>query len=178
MNQSALRYLSLGFLVSAVLLSGYRIFLYDPQTAAGGADSENTAELSDEELSYKERYEQLLAETEVANLTEEDSSADEGEESSDAADDEDQSENAEEDSSEEEEEPEEEIITATIVINDGQPSSVAANQLEDQGIIDNSSDFDQYLEENDFANLVRPGSYEVSSDMDYEEIANILMTRN
>ncbi|MEG2504701.1 MAG: hypothetical protein RSB44_08465, partial [Carnobacterium sp.] len=62
MNRPALRFLAVGFLVSALVLSGYRLFLYEPSTST--AKSSETAKkektLSADEKSYKEKYEELL----------------------------------------------------------------------------------------------------------------------
>lgn len=41
MNRPALRFLAVGFLVSALVLSGYRLFLYEPSTST--AKSSETA---------------------------------------------------------------------------------------------------------------------------------------
>ncbi|MER2181186.1 MAG: hypothetical protein ABS899_03930, partial [Desemzia incerta] len=66
MSKPALRYLALGFLVSAIILAGYRSFLYQPQVA--DSSESDTAPLTQDELTYKEKYETLLAETELAQL--------------------------------------------------------------------------------------------------------------
>ncbi|WP_407371606.1 hypothetical protein [Carnobacterium sp.] len=169
MSKPALRYLAIGFLVSAIVLAGYRLFLYDVQPIA--SENEKTEETvpTKEEISYKEKYEALLADKEVADLekeTETSETADVEEATSESA------ENAESESSE----PSEKKIT--VIINDGDPSSVASQQLEEQGLIDDAFDFDGFLEDNSYAALIRPGSYEVSSEMDYNELASVLMDNN
>ena len=170
MSKPALRYLALGFLVSAIVLAGYRLFFYDVQTIASEDETVEEKVLNKEELSYKEKYEALLAETEVANLEKEtvtsESDAETEEATSESA------ESAESESSE----PSEKKITVTI--NDGDPSSVASQQLQEQGLIEDAFDFDGFLEDNGYAALIRPGSYEVSSDMDYDQLANVLMANN
>lgn len=159
MSKPALRYLALGFLVSAIVLAGYRLFFYDVQTIASEDTVVEETALTKEEVSYKEKYEALLAETEIAHLEKETATSEPAE-------------SAESESSE----PSEKKITVTI--NDGDPSSVASQQLQEQGLIEDAFDFDGFLEDNGYAALIRPGSYEVSSEMDYEQMANVLMANN
>ncbi|SDQ11579.1 hypothetical protein LHA31_00230 [Carnobacterium viridans] len=170
MSKPALRYLALGFLVSAIVLAGYRLFLYDVQPIASENEKIEETVPTKEEISYKEKYEALLADKEVADLekeTETSESADVKEEATSES-----AESAESESSE----PSEKKIT--LIINEGDPSSVASKQLQEQGLIEDAFDFDEFLEENSYAALIRPGSYEVSSEMDYNELASVLMDNN
>lgn len=186
MSKTALRYLSLGLLLSAIVLAGYRVFFYDAQISADKATTPST-ELSQEEETYKEKYEQLLAETEVAKIENdyaaaEESTAPEAEsaestESSEDTEDAEDTEN-EADDSNSEEDASNEPITTTVVINEGEPSSIAATQLQNQGIIESANEFNDYLEENNFTTLVRPGSFTVNSDMSFQEIADVLMSES
>ncbi|SFQ43477.1 hypothetical protein SAMN04488506_1999 [Desemzia incerta] len=176
MSKPALRYLALGFLVSAIILAGYRSFLYQPQVV--DSSESDTAPLTQDELTYKEKYETLLAETELAQL--ESGYVDESENTENtesAASDEAAQESGESDT-EESQEDSEDVVTATVVINQGDPSSTAARQLQEQGIIEDSAEFDQFLESNNLSNLVRPGSFTVNSDMSFQEIADILLSES
>lgn len=176
MSKPALRYLALGFLVSAIILAGYRSFLYQPQVA--DSSESDTAPLTQDELTYKEKYETLLAETELAQL--ESGYVDESENTENtesAASDEAAQESGESDT-EESQEDSEDVVTATVVINQGDPSSTAARQLQEQGIIEDSAEFDEFLESNNLSNLVRPGSFTVNSDMSFQEIADILLSES
>lgn len=170
MNKPALRYLALGFLVSAIVLAGYRLFLYDSPSIASQDKLNEETILSKEEVSYKEKYEALLADTEVANLEKESATSE-----SEVTEEEATSESAESAESESSEPSEKKI---TVVINEGDPSSVASQQLAEQGLIEDAFDFDEFLEDNSYASLIRPGSYEVSSEMNYDELANVLMENN
>ncbi len=170
MSKPALRYLALGFLVSAIVLAGYRLFFYDVQTIASEDTVVEETALTKEEVSYKEKYETLLAETEIAHLEKETATSE-----PDAVKEEATSESAESAESESSEPSEKKI---TVTINDGDPSSVASQQLQEQGLIEDAFDFDGFLEDNGYAALIRPGSYEVSSEMDYEQMANVLMANN
>lgn len=176
MSKPALRYLALGFLVSAIILASYRSFLYQPQVA--DSSESDTAPLTQDELTYKEKYETLLAETELAQL--ENGYVDESESTENtesAASDEAAQESSESDT-EESQEDSEDVATATVVINQGDPSSTAARQLQEQGIIEDSAEFDEFLESNNLSNLVRPGSFTVNSDMSFQEIADILLSES
>lgn len=176
MSKPALRYLALGFLVSAIILAGYRSFLYQPQVA--DSSESDTAPLTQDELTYKEKYETLLAETELAQLESgyvDESESTENTES--AASDEAAQESSESDT-EESQEDSEDVVTATVVINQGDPSSTAARQLQEQGIIEDSAEFDEFLESNNLSNLVRPGNFTVNSDMSFQEIADILLSES
>lgn len=173
MSKPALRYLALGFLVSAIILAGYRSFLYQPQVV--DSSESDTAPLTQDELTYKEKYETLLAETELAQL--ESGYVDESENTESAASDEAAQESSESDT-EESQEDSEDVATATVVINQGDPSSTAARQLQEQGIIEDSAEFDEFLESNNLSNLVRPGSFTVNSDMSFQEIADILLSES
>lgn len=176
MSKPALRYLALGFLVSAIILAGYRSFLYQPQVA--DSSESDTAPLTQDELTYKEKYETLLAETELAQL--ESGYVDESENTENtesAASDEAAQESGESDT-EESQEDSEDVVTATVVINQGDPSSTAARQLQEQGIIEDSAEFDEFLESNNLSNLVRPGNFTVNSGMSFQEIADILLSES
>lgn len=161
MSKPALRFLSLGFLISAIVLTGYRFFLYEPQPTAKNPITIETAEPSKEESSYKEKYEELLAETEIAELTKENSASTDD--------------SISETDGESDESDEPDITQATIVIGDGDPSSIPVQQLKNQGIIKDSAEFETFLDENNYITLLRPGTYEVSSNMTFQEIADILM---
>jgi len=179
LNKSTLRYLALGFFASGVLLSGY------------GMLSSSTSSLSAEEQSYKEMYEELLAEesssmtsVDQKNETSEESEAASSEEiaetdtAKETTSNEDVSEEEQSETTEENQETSSDAVTTTIVIAEGDPSSFATNQLQNQGIIESASEFNDFLEENGYTVRLRPGSYEVSSDMTFQEIATILMDEN
>lgn len=184
MTKRSLRTLALGFFLSGSLVVGFRYF----DDNSEGADNQEIEELQNE-IRY---LEEQLAQFEVAQATaeqdsdettepEEEQENEPEEESDDSEEDSQEEEQPEQETPEESEEDSEEeaevVFSATITVGEGQPSSVAARQLQEQGIIEDRFDFDSYLENNNYAVLVRPGSYEVSSDMNYEEIANTLMGR-
>ena len=175
MSKPALRFLSLGFLVSALILAGYRSFFYESQPVDV---TDASTELTQEDETYKDKYESLLAETELAKMESEYAEDGQGTESTDEAAAEESSESETEEADSSTEESSSEAVTATVVINNGDPSSIAARQLQDQGIIENSADFDNFLEENNLSNLIRPGTFTIESGMSFQEIADILSSEN
>lgn len=184
MNRPALRFLAVGFLVSALVLSGYRLFLYEPSTST--AKSSETAKkektLSADEKSYKEKYEELLTKVELEKVTGDSSSTDSSKTDSSSnkkatdaaaaaakkkADEEAAKKKAEEDK----------VKKYTLVIGQGDPTSAAVDQLASQGIIKDANEFTQFLSANDYEMYIRDGSYEVNSSMSYEQIAKIITHR-
>lgn len=163
MNKNGLRYLSMGFLFSALLLGGFQMI-----------DQSNAyEELAHEEETHAEENNSLAeVDSTVEEAPEEDSASEEAKIDSTQEND-----ATEEDSSEESTEVEEPVETVTITVGDGQPSSVATTQLENHGVIEDAFEFDQYLEDNDYARKIRPGNYEVTTNMDFEQIVNVLLNR-
>ncbi|WP_028273697.1 hypothetical protein [Atopococcus tabaci] len=166
LDKTALRFLALGFFVSAILLSVYGVL------SPGSS-------LSAEEQSYKVRYEELVAETNSSS-----DSASVAEQPADSSNEpvestEDSSADVTDSSEDVQEEPEKEnntdAISTVIVIEQGDPSSFASTQLQNQGIVESAIEFNNFLENNNYTGSLRPGSYEVNSEMSFEEIARTLM---
>lgn len=188
MNRPALRFLAVGFLVSALVLSGYRLFLYEPSTST--AKSSETAKkektLSADEKSYKEKYEGLLTKVELEKVTGDSSSTDSSktDSSSKTADDKKATDaaaaaakkKADEEAAKKKAE-EDKVKKYTLVIGQGDPTSAAVDQLASQGIIKDANEFTQFLSANDYEMYIRDGSYEVNSSMSYEQIAKIITHR-
>lgn len=58
-----------------------------------------------------------------------------------------------------------------LKISDGEWSSDVSKELEKLGIIDDSKKFDKYLNQNGYSNSINSGTYHVSVDDTYEELA-------
>ena len=69
------------------------------------------------------------------------------------------------------------VITYTLTVARGMSSNAVCRLLNENGIIDNAVDFDNYLVSNGYAEKIRVGSFEVRSDMSYEELATTLCSR-
>ena len=69
------------------------------------------------------------------------------------------------------------VITYTLTVARGMSSNAVCRLLNENGIIDNAVDFDNYLVSNGYAEKIRVGSFEVRSDMSYEELATTFCSR-
>lgn len=77
-------------------------------------------------------------------------------------------------SDESEEKPKNEVKTFTLTIEPGLASSTISSILEQNGIIDSTSEFNQYLEENNYSQYVQIGTFELTSDMTFNQIAETI----
>lgn len=66
------------------------------------------------------------------------------------------------------------VTTTTIEIVSGMYSEAVSRLLVERGIIENGGDFNTYLENNGYAERIATGTFTVSSDMSYEQIARII----
>lgn len=177
MSKKNIRMLALGFFVSGVILLLTSFFTPDNQSVNGETE---VVEGLNSEIAY---LEEKIAKLEIAQTTQAEELAAETEQPVEPEQDGENTENTETDEEQaaedtiEEETTEEPIITTTVTIAEGEPSSVATQQLESEGIIEDRFEFDNFLEDNDYAPLVRPGSYDITSEMSFEEIAQKLIGR-
>ncbi|MBR3118737.1 MAG: hypothetical protein IKF29_05800 [Oceanobacillus sp.] len=93
-----------------------------------------------------------------------DESDDSNEDSDDEIKEEDNKENVEK-------EPENNVVQYTLTISPGMASSDISALLAEQNIIDNASEFNSYLDEHEYSLHVQIGTFEVSNDMSFYEIA-------
>jgi len=176
MNKQSLRALSLGFFFSALLVGGYQL-MDRPQAAEQPAENaEETSNMIDSSLALEDSTKADSANSEENQAEETDSKESETDTSGDSEE-ETQEDETQNNSSEEDQQDEKDETPVVIIVKDGQPSSVVAGQLKEEGLIDNSFDFDQFLEKNNYATKIRPGSYEVKKGMDFEQIAGVLLNR-
>ncbi|MBP1971772.1 hypothetical protein J2Z83_003927 [Virgibacillus natechei] len=84
-------------------------------------------------------------------------------------DDQEDTEETEEDESEEENEH-----SYTLTIEPGMPSSDIGPLLVENQIVDDADDFNQYLDEEDYSLYIQLGEYDLSSDMSFYEIAEVI----
>ena len=68
--------------------------------------------------------------------------------------------------------------TTTVEISGSDYSDAVARKLEKAGVIDDADDFNTYLIENGYDSLIQPGSIEIPQNASYEEIAQLLLTKN
>lgn len=72
------------------------------------------------------------------------------------------------------EEKEEEVIKYKLTIKAGMTTSEISDLLEQNGIISDSFEFDQFLIKGDYHRLVQLGTFEVKKGMDFKQLAEIL----
>lgn len=61
-----------------------------------------------------------------------------------------------------------------LTINSGDWAKKVADRLQNEGIIDDSDKFVDYMKENDYAGKIRAGEYEFEKDEDFSEIAQMI----
>ncbi|AIS59728.1 endolytic transglycosylase MltG [Listeria ivanovii] len=155
-----LRMLALGFLVSAVVLLVYDQFFSTPTKAdeTNAATTKNISE--DNSNTWKTKYEKLLAQQEVDKAAN------------------DEAKKAADEAAKKKAEEAKKVKSYTLTISKGDPSSKAGEELQANGIIKSSSEFDKYLKDHNYEKYVRDGKYNLKSDMSYETIAKILAHKN
>ena len=68
-----------------------------------------------------------------------------------------------------------ETITVTIVGGEG--SNAVGSKLQQAGIVDSGNRFNNYLEDNNYDNVIQPGTYTIPKGSTYEEVAEIITNR-
>lgn len=153
-----LRGISIGIVIATCLLSVVYFVTPKQENALSKEKVEQYLSTQDLVAISKQEYEQLkLKDT---NATKNETSKPKSEEKEEAV----------------EEKEEEEIPTQhfTLTIVSGMNSLEIANILEDNQIISSGQEFDAYLTENEINTLIQIGTFELSSDMSFEEIADII----
>ncbi|GAB2485379.1 hypothetical protein GCM10008929_07720 [Alkalibacterium psychrotolerans] len=176
MTKRNIRLLATGFLVSGLLLTAFQAVNGTESSEALESDmrvlEEKTVQLELENEQLRAEYDKLMdmQGTELADGQNEDEYSDDAE--TDTAESAEESENS---SDTETEENSSSSTEYTIVINEGQPSSVIASQLEDYGLIDDFFEFNDYMEDNDLIRRVQPGEFTVTSEMNRDQIIKAII---
>src|SRR5699024_3590392 len=117
----------------------------------------------------------------LADNNEQDAQSEENNDDSEQANDnnkEEKSEDKNDDKSDEDkedkEDEEDKVEKYTIHIKDGMASSEIGELLEENNIIDDSSKFNKYLEDEGYHKGVQLGKFDVTSDMNFNEIAKAI----
>ena len=69
------------------------------------------------------------------------------------------------------------IHTATITVTSGMYSEAVSQKLEEAGIVKNWREFNEYLTSNGYSVRLQTGTHSFNSEMGYNEIAEILVSR-
>lgn len=168
MIKDRLRFLALGFFISALFLSAYEVLM--PSSKAEVNNGQH-AESTNDDINYKEQYESLLSEYEKLQATHVDEETNHSSETSDEAESDQATDSTTiEDSSNSDNVEEEQTVNNDVVIftiDEGQPSSVVLQNLLNAGLIDDIESAQNYLEENNLTSKLQYGNYELSQDMGY-----------
>lgn len=70
-----------------------------------------------------------------------------------------------------------EDIKKQLTINDGDWAGKVSGELEKMGIIDDASAFDKYLTENGYSGVINSGTYDVSPEDSYHDLAEKITSR-
>ena len=182
MSKKNIRMLATGFLFSAVLLL---VLQFAGQGQSVSSSSEDVEELQDE-IRYLEEVatalelenEQLAAELEEMNSSMDDQNEESVDLENEEADTEESDESDQENEADEVEEYDEEpqdVTEYTVVIREGEPSSVIASQLQAHGLIEDVHAFNKHLEDNNLFRRIRPGQYTVRSDMNRDQLVEAVI---
>lgn len=74
-------------------------------------------------------------------------------------------------------EKEMEDIKKQLIINDGDWAGKVSDELERLGIIDDANAFDRYLVKNGYSNVINSGTYDVSPEDSYHDLAEKITSR-
>lgn len=151
MNKDKLRFLAIGFLLAALILAGFQLF-----------GSPFVAESHQNE--YKEKYESIS--TEYKRLEQENKMIESKKETPSF------SLSAESNDSTESTSGKSESII--FIIKEGEPSSVVLDNLVKEKLIDNYEQAQTYLIDRQQLTSIQYGSYNLSKDMGFEKILDII----
>lgn len=165
MNKQKLRFISIGFLLSAVLLAGFQLFY--PEALPGSTfNGEANADSTD----YQEKYESTLAELELQKQLNEAATSSTPADGASAA----SSVPTEAASVTDSATTPVANAPVTFVITSGQPMSVVIDNLVSAGLITDRAVFEQYLTDRNLVTKINVGEYQLTPDMGYEVIADII----
>ena len=146
-------------LATLVEEEGYRI-IAEEEYISLSVNNDNSSQANEEENEDNEESE------EDPDEIEEDSAEEDSTEENNSGED-----SNEEESEDNEENEEEDITTYTLNIEPGMTSSEFSSLLEENDIVEDASEFNQYIEDEDYSLRVQIGEFDLSSDMTIYEIA-------
>ncbi|SFA70920.1 hypothetical protein SAMN04488072_101157 [Lentibacillus halodurans] len=175
--KQTIRSFAIGLLTAGIILLGVFYFAGDSQS--------NTEDIATEDMieALKSDGYHVLTESEYISVSVQ--SDDNNTEDADNSDNEDQGDDVSDeqddgnDSGQEQENSEEDAdkdspTTYTLTVESGVAPSEISQTLAENDIIDDADAFTQYLEDEDYSQLVQLGEFELTSDMDYNEIAETI----
>jgi len=184
--KGTIRAFSLGLFVAGIMIVVSFLFIGDTATSKKDAEDfplEDMIEIMKDE-GYRVVTEEEYITLSLADNNEQEVQSEENNDDNEQANDnnkEEKSEHKNDDESDEdkkdeedEEDEEDKVEKYTIHIKDGMASSEIGELLEENNIIDDSSKFNKYLEDEGYHKGVQLGKFDVTSDMDFKEIAKAI----
>ncbi len=183
-----LRFFSIGLLVASILLYGYYFFFVSSKVTETELETDELiAQIEekgyrviseDDYLSFtflKQQEEEKEAQTDQNDKNEADEDTDNGETEKTDKEDVKEKELKKQDEKKEEDK-EKEVKKHTFTTDENVVSQKVADVLLDNGIIDDKQAFQKYLDDNNYSSYIQIGTFTVSSDMSFKEIAEIITT--
>lgn len=162
MKKEKLRFLALGFFLSGLILTIFQLSGFNEKTIQSDSlvkvESVKESEKPTNKVESNKKNESAASSESVASSESKTSKPE-------------SSESSESESKPTESKPNDKMV---FVVQEGQPSSVVAEYLHASGLIDDVEAFQKVLEERGLSNSVQYGSYELSKDMSYNEIIDII----
>ncbi|ASN05227.1 hypothetical protein [Virgibacillus necropolis] len=162
------RAFSIGLFTAGIILLAIVLYFEKPQS--------KTTNISQQEMiaSLEKDGMQVLSDEEYISLSVK-NNPEEKKEGKTETEEKDKDDEQTEQPNEAEDKQEKEVKTFSLKIEPGLASSSSiSSKLEENGIIDSANEFNQYLEENDYSQYVQIGTFDLTSDMTLNEIAETI----
>src|SRR5699024_5126520 len=189
--KQAIRYFSLGLLLSVLLLYGYQFFNKEDRAASFSEEElidlvedegyhvitneeYSTYSLNkDENITKKENKEETGKKEETTNSEEKEKQEEKKKEDKD-----DDKKEEKSDDNEDEEDEEDEVVKASIKVDENTYTPDIADKLIDKKIIDKDEGdkFIEYIEDNDYSDYIQLGTFKVDSEMSMKDLAETFTT--
>ena len=176
--KQAIRYFSLGLLLSVLLLYGYQFF--NKEDRAASFSEEELINLVEDEgyhVITNEEYITYSLNKDEAGENQEASNSEEKEKQDDKKKEDKEDDNKEEESDDNEDE-EDEVVKADIKVDENTYTPDIADKLIDKKIIDkdDGDKFVEYIEDNDYSDYIQLGTFKVDSEMSMKDLAETFTT--
>lgn len=178
--KTATRSIGIGFLLAALVVAGL-IFAkpYLPENIQRfmQSDAATQTHTDDDYEALQKQYDD--AQTKIKDLEEQvaakesDSNNDDADQDNNQSDNDDQA-NDDQANDDQSNDDQNSPTTVNFVIPEGASASQVASDLASQGVISDATAFSNFLTENGYDVLVRPGTFELNSDMTNEQIAQAI----
>lgn len=173
--KTATRSIGIGFLLAALVVAGL-IFAkpYLPENIQRfmQSDAATQTHTDDDYEALQKQYDD--AQTKIKDLEEQVAAKESDSNNDDADQDNNQSDNDDQANDDQSNDDQNTPTTVNFVIPEGVSASQVASDLASQGVISDATAFSNFLTENGYDVLVRPGTFELNSDMTNEQIAQAI----